>query len=125
MRKSILVLFIAIAGLGLAQAQKNVEKLSEYTASNGVTYKVGDDIRLGKGSSYDRSFVYVRMGGVLLAALGGGYNEKNHILPAGYKDYIVTIKYIKKSNYRRTKGAVYFGVNAGNIVNYTIQIEPA
>ncbi len=82
MKKLILILVVVLAGLGLAQAQKKVEKLSEYTASNGVTYKVGDDIRLGRGSSYDRSFVYVRMNTAFLTAMGGGSYENDSRLPA-------------------------------------------
>jgi len=42
---------------------QNVKKLNEYKASNGITYKIGDEIKLGKGSNDNGNIVYVTMVG--------------------------------------------------------------
>lgn len=39
------------------------QKQTEYTASNGITYHVGDTLRLGRGSDPQGNFRYVVMGG--------------------------------------------------------------
>ena len=53
--KRFIVLLIAMT-LTTSYAQKKIIKLKEYTASNGVTYKVGGDLELGQGSSHDDRF---------------------------------------------------------------------
>lgn len=60
--KRITLLVILAMIIGLTQAQNN-EKLNEYTASNGITYKIGDEIKLGRGSDTNGKFVYVNIGG--------------------------------------------------------------
>ena len=107
-------------------AQKTI-KLKEYTGSNGVTYKIDDDIKLGRGSDTNGRFVYVNMGGwyqYAAATNNANYNANNNRLPASNAGLIVTIKKIKKYNYKRYKG-VFFTVGGGNITNYVIDIENA
>jgi len=106
---------------------QNTLKLKEYTASNGVTYKIDDDIKLGRGSDTNGRFVYVNMGGwyqYAAASSNSNYNANNNRLPASNTGLIVTIKKIKKYNYKRYKG-VFFTVGGGNITNYVIDIENA
>ncbi|MGY0408335.1 MAG: hypothetical protein ACWIPJ_08290 [Polaribacter sp.] len=43
----------------IISAQKKVEKLKKYKASNGVVYKIGDNITLNRGSNFNGSFNYV------------------------------------------------------------------
>nr|BFF40407.1 hypothetical protein BACY1_22120 [Tenacibaculum mesophilum] len=119
--KKTTLLIIAIMTLNSMQvkAQKKVEKLKEYTASNGVTYKVGDEFKLGQGSDTNGKFVYVNIGG-----WGMSTNAESNRLGAANSGLIVTLKKIKKYNYKRYKG-VYFTVGGGNITNYTIDIENA
>lgn len=50
MKKNYLFVLIALLSFSISNAQKRVEKIDSYTASNGVTYEVGDDIELGRGS---------------------------------------------------------------------------
>jgi len=97
---------------------QNVKKLNEYKASNGITYKIGDEIKLGKGSNDNGNFVYVTMGGWALAS------GEAASLGAGNAGLLVKIKKIKKYNYKHYKG-VYFTVGGGNITNYNLDIENA
>ncbi len=101
-----------------ANAQK-VEKLKKYKASNGIIYKVGDQIKLGRGSGANGAFVYVTMGGWAMIESG-----KITPLAPSNAGLIVKIKKIKKYNYKHYKG-VYFTVGGGNITNYNIDIENA
>lgn len=117
--KKYLLLIITILTFGSLQAQKKVEKLKEFTATNGVTYKVGDEFKLGQGSDTNGKFVYVNIGG-----WGVSSNAEQNRLGAANSGLIVTLKKIKKYNLKRFKG-VYFIVGGGNITNYTIDIENA
>ena len=125
--KKITLLIITLLALNMIEAQKKVQKLKDFTASNGITYKIGDKIKLGRGSDTNGRFVYINMGG--WAAIAGAtnnanYNANNNRLGAVNAGLLVTIKKIKKYNYKRYKG-VYFTVGGGNITNYIIDIENA
>lgn len=117
--KKITFLIIAILTLNLAQAQKKIEKLEEFTASNGITYKIGDEVKLGRGSDTNGKFVYVNIGGWAIST-----NPEENRLGAANAGLLVTIKKINKYNHKRYKG-VYFTVGGGNITNYTLDIENA
>src|SRR5690348_2738732 len=52
-------LFILLLVASAAGAQK----MDSYTASNGVTYNVGDTVKLGRGSDPSGDFLYLQMGG--------------------------------------------------------------
>lgn len=117
MRVSI-VLFLALLCVNSLSAQKT-KKIEEYAATNGVTYKVGDEIKLGRGSDTNGRFVYVMMGGWAMST-----NPEENRLGAANAGLLVTIKKIKKYNYKRFKG-VYFTVGGGNITNYLLDIENA
>lgn len=115
--KTVFTTVIILIGLSLS-AQK-IEKLDEYTASNGITYKEGDEIKLGRGSDTNGRFVYVTVGGWAVST-----NPEENRLGAGNAGLLVTVKKIKKYNYKRYKG-VYMTVGGGNITNYTLDIENA
>jgi hypothetical protein len=93
--------------------------LDEYKASDGVTYKVGDEVKLGKGSGRNGVFVYVNIGGWAVSS----NPEANH-LGAANSGLLVTIKKIKQFETKRNKGVV-FVVGGGNITNYNLNIEEA
>jgi len=38
-------------------AQKKMQKLSEYTASNGITYEIGDRIKMRQGAGANGDFI--------------------------------------------------------------------
>lgn len=117
--KKITLLTIAILTLNFAQAQKKVEKLEEYIASNGITYKIGDEVKLGRGSDTNGKFVYVNIGGWAVST-----NPEENRLGAANAGLLVTIKKINKYNYKRYKG-IYFTVGGGNLTNYVLDIENA
>ncbi|OBX22197.1 MULTISPECIES: SHOCT domain-containing protein [Bizionia] len=119
MKKISILLFTALFAFNLSNAQKKQEKLEAYTASNGITYKVDDEIKLGRGSDTNGKFVYVNIGGWAVST-----NPEQNRLGAGNAGLIVTVKKIIKYNYKRYKG-VYFTVGGGNITNYILDIENA
>lgn len=124
MRKLLLfaVLFMTIA----LNAQK-IEKTETYTASNGITYKVGDTITLGKGSGHNGHFAYVQMGGFYnaMAAMGGNYRDMSSGLDRNYAGTNVVVKKIKTYRDKRGTNKTTFVVGGGNITNYDLRIEDA
>ena len=117
MKKIIVLIFCALTMSVFSQ--RKVEKLKEYTASNGVTYKIGDKITLNKGSNFNGSFNYVQIGG-----WGMSMNAEANKLPSTNNGLIVTVKKIKKIKRNVFKGVV-FTVDGGNISNYLLIIEDA
>lgn len=117
--KKITLLTIILLTFHIANGQKKREKLEEYTASNRITYKIGDEIKLGRGSDTNGKFVYVKIGGWAVST-----NPENNRLGAANAGLIVTVKKINKYNYKRYKG-VYLTIGGGNITNYTMDLENA
>ena len=101
------------------------QKLKEYTASNGVTYSIGDTVKLGRGSAPNGDFLYLQMGG-WAAAASYDSNQGSDQLNIGrnYAGLAVTIKKIRKYKFKGQE-KVYFTVGGGNITNYNLIIEDA
>ena len=116
MKNLILLSLLFISTLSFGQM---FDLLDEYTASDGITYKIGDEVKLGKGSGRNDVFVYVNIGGWAVSS----DPEYNH-LGAANSGLLVTIKKIKKYNTKRYK-SVIFVVGGGNITNYNLTIEDA
>ncbi|MBC5840740.1 SHOCT domain-containing protein [Flavobacterium sp. F-380] len=109
--KKITLLLLFVSSFVNAQ-----QRVSEYKASNGVTYKEGDTIQLGRGSGLQGTFVYLKIAGWMAGSttqIGSAYGGLN-----------VEIKKIKKATF---KGGdkVFFVVGGGNITNYSLEIEEA
>jgi hypothetical protein len=103
----------------------NAQKITEYKAINGITYKIGDAVKLGRGSSPSGTFLYLQMGGwgaVLNYDASAGPNQLN--IGRGYANTAVIIKKIKTG---KIQGVVkyYFTVGGGNITNYVLTIDDA
>lgn len=101
------------------------QKITQYTAINGVTYHLGDTVRLGRGSSPGGTFMYLQMGGwgaALSYSSNGGPNQMN--IGRGYANTAVIVKKIKTN---KIQGIVkyYFTVGGGNITNYILVIDDA
>lgn len=90
----------------------NAQKLKEYKASNGITYKKGDEITMSKGTGHDDTYMYLWISG------GGKINT------VAYNGIKVTIKKIKRFKNKRGE-KILFSVGGGNIINYTLDIESA
>lgn len=95
-------------------------KLKEYKASNGITYKVGDKIKMNQGSAGNGNFIYLTMGGILMTA-----NAVANQIPATYAGANVLVKKIKHYKRKTLGEKTIFTVGGGNITNYTLDIEGA
>lgn len=117
--KKITAALILVLSLNLVYGQKSIEKLSEYTASNGITYRIGDDIKLGRGTGMHGNFKFVNNAGT-------GYITKheNHQLGASFASVIMTIKKIKRHNTKKQKGII-FSVSGIEVWNCALDIENA
>ncbi|MCK0126914.1 SHOCT domain-containing protein [Gelidibacter sp. F2691] len=111
MNRIILLTFSLLIGNGIY-----AQNLKEYKASNGITYKIGDDVIMGIGSGNNDQYVYMW----ITSALAKGGEIKSR----AYNGYPVTIKKIKRFKDKKTE-KVLFLVGGGNISNYTLDIENA
>lgn len=120
--KKIILIFICTLSASFIQAQG----LTEYTASNNVTYHIGDTIKLGRGSAPNGDFSYCQMGDTyaILSALGGNGGRIDQGLPRGLSGANMIIKKIKETTFKGAK-VISFNVAGGNLVQYKILIEDA
>ncbi len=120
MKKSLLTFAIILTAL-IVHAQK----LTEYKALNGITYHIGDTIRLGRGSSPSGTFLYLQLGGwgaTLAYDVNAGPNQLN--IGRGYANTAVILKKIKYYEIKGIPKAIFI-VGGGNITNYTLTIDDA
>jgi hypothetical protein len=105
---------------------KSKYRSDSYRASNGILYKVGDTITLGRGSAPNGYFNYLEMRGFSksLSALSGYYDNITRSIGRNYSGLNIVIK---KIIYSKFKGStkVVFVVGGGNITNYNLMIEDA
>ena len=120
MKKLLLITFLFIS-VKFTSAQK----LTGYQAINGITYHIGDTVRLGHGSSPSGTFMYLQMGGwgaVMSYNSNGGPNQLN--IGRAYANTAVIVKKIK--TYKIQGILKYcFVVGGGNITNYNLMIDDA
>jgi hypothetical protein len=102
------------------------QNLTEYTASNNVTYHIGDTIKLGRGSSPSGDFRYIQLGDLynFASAMNGQYGEVNRGINKNNSGRNVIVKKIKEVKIKGSK-VVYFYIAGGNISQYQILIEDA
>ena len=119
--KKILLIIICALSVEFISAQS----LTEYTASNNVTYHIGDTIKLGRGSAPNGNFIYCQMGDTyaIMAALGGG-GQIDQGLPRNLSGANMIIKKIKETTFKGAK-LISFNVAGGNFVQYKILVEDA
>lgn len=99
---------------------KDMKSVDEYKASNGITYKVGDLIQLGRGSGVNGQYVYVTLQKIDLSL-----NPYADQLQRGYAGLVVTIKEIKHSKFKKFEHVIFYIDMGDNIDNYVINIENA
>lgn len=120
--KKFVLFFIFALSVVIIRAQG----LTEYTASNNVTYQIGDTIKLGRGSAPNGDFIYCQMGDTyaVMAALGGSAGRIDQGLPRNLSGANMVIKKIKETKFKGAK-VISFNVAGGNLVQYKILIEDA
>jgi len=107
--------FAQILGLG--------KKLSEYKATNGKTYHIGDTIKLGQGSAPNGTFRYLQYGGWETFFINSEGSD-SHNVERMFSGYGATIK---KMHSFKAHGIekVVLAVSIGGISNYDLWIEDA
>jgi hypothetical protein len=92
--------------------------VTEYKASNGVTYHIGDTVKLGRGTKPDGSFLYLEDHGLIPNP------RSTRTLPKEFANAGAVLKSIKKT---RINGVdkYMFSVNPGGPMRYTGFIDDA
>ncbi|GAC1311683.1 MAG: hypothetical protein NVSMB24_31700 [Mucilaginibacter sp.] len=97
----------------------------QYKAINGITYRIGDTVKLGLGSSPGGTFLYLQMGGwaaVMSYDVNKGPNQMN--IGRGYANTAVIIKKIKSGKISGVE-KYWFVVGGSNLTNYNLFIDEA
>jgi hypothetical protein len=101
------------------------QKKTDYKASNGITYHIGDTIKLGRGSSPSGNFMYVQTGGWAKSlTYQSGKGAEQYDLDRNFSGRGAVVKKIRNE---KSNGAdrIVFTVGMGNISNYDMYIEDA
>lgn len=98
------------------------QTIKQYKAKNGVTYHVGDTVRLGRGSNENGSFLYIEDRGLGLPTPPG--RSGGHYLPKEYANSGVVIKSISKFSMNGID-KYQFMVNAGGLIRFAMFIDDA
>ncbi|TDQ11408.1 SHOCT domain-containing protein [Pedobacter metabolipauper] len=107
-----IILFIAL----MASVSCYAQKITTYKASNGVTYNVGDSIKLSRGTGIDGRFLYVT-------------SRWNFSIPDDamadrrYTNMPVLIKKISIEKFNGIKKVII--IADGDVVNFEIPVEDA
>lgn len=112
MKKLLILTLLALSSSAYAQTNSP----DSVVGSNGVTYRKGEDITLGTGSAFDKSFVYVYTAPGLTTPIK---------LPSGWADYKMRIKGVKYMGSKKRGFKTILILGGGNIVNYWMELEPA
>lgn len=110
---------------GFTAIERKKNNPNAYTATNGITYRIGDTVKLGRGSSPDGHFRYLNIGGwasILLYDSNRGSEQFD--IDRSMSGLSVIVKAINYYKFRGTT-KVIFGVGGGNITNYNLSIEDA
>ena len=118
MKKLVLLLLLCAALPALAQ------KSEQYKAVNKVTYKIGDTVRLGRGSAPNGSFNYMQIGG--FGAFLAHKQQRGDQLSVD-KEYANTAVVIKKMKAASVNGVkkMTFVVSADRPINFNLNIDDA
>lgn len=100
------------------------QQLNNYKASNGVTYRINDTIKLGKGSKPDGSFLYVEDRGPGGIGLPGPGRGGSHSLPKEFTNGGVILKSIRKVPVNGVDKYLFM-VNPGGLFRYSMFIDDA
>jgi hypothetical protein len=118
MKKLLLSLLILVPFLSKAQGLFGGTSVTEYKASNGVTYHINDTLRLGRGTKDDGSFLYFEDHGLI----PNPRSARN--LPKDFANAGATIKSIRKTKVNGIDKYM-FSVNPGGPMRYTVFVDDA
>lgn len=110
MKKLLLATLLLLPFLSKAQ--------TEYKASNGITYHIGDTIRLGRGTKPDGSFLYLEDHGII----PNPRSVRN--LPKEFANVGAVIKNMRKMTINGVDKYM-FSVNPGGPIRYQVFIDDA
>ncbi|MGF7080538.1 SHOCT domain-containing protein [Mucilaginibacter sp. UYCu711] len=118
MKRILFATLLLIPFLTKAQGLFGGTSVTEYKASNGVTYHVGDTVRLGRGTKPDGSFLYLEDHGLIPNP------RSTRSLPKEFANATATVKSIRKMKINGVDKYM-FGVNPGGPMRYTVFIDDA
>jgi hypothetical protein len=118
MKRILLTTLLLIPFLTKAQGLFGGTTVTEYKASNGVTYHIGDTVKLGRGTKPDGSFLYLEDHGII----PNPRSTRN--LPKDFANATATVKSIRKITINGVDKYM-FGVNPGGPMRYTVFIDDA
>jgi len=125
MRKILFLLLFPVALIGGKGFAQSKQKQTEYTASNGITYHVGDTLRLGRGSDPQGNFRYVVMGGWaswLPSDASKGVGQSN--MGKAFTGTAAIIKKMRKETRKKVDRQI-FVVGMSAVSNCDIYVEDA
>jgi hypothetical protein len=123
MRKYLLI-FLLLPTISFAQILGLGKKLYQYKASNGITYRIGDTIKLGQGSAPDGTFRYVQYGGWMAFMSTGKSGSDSHNFERNGSGYGAIVKKIHSFKGHGIEKVV-FAVGFGGVNNFDLWIEDA
>lgn len=108
----------------IASIQCFAQKITSYKAVNGLTYTIGDTVKLGRGSAPNGSFNYMQMSGI--GALLAHKQQRSDQLNID-KTFANTATVIKKMKSVQINGIqkVTFVVDGNGPVNFNLAIDDA
>jgi hypothetical protein len=118
MKRILLATLLLIPFLSKAQGLFGGTTVTEYKASNGVTYHVGDTVKLGRGTKPDGSFLYLEDHGIIPNP------RSTRTLPKEFANATATVKNIRKMKINGVDKYM-FSVNPGGPMRYTVFIDDA
>lgn len=127
MKKTITIFTLGLSTMLFSQnIDVKRERKDSYTASNGITYRVGDTVPLGRGSDTNGRFNYLQAGGLLNAlAMGTGSDAYAMSGERNMAGQNAVIKKIKKETSKRGSERTFFVVGIGSLTNANLFIEDA
>src|SRR5476651_1583551 len=96
----------------------HAQTVTQYKASNGITYHVNDTLKLGRGTKPDGSFLYLEDHGII----PNPRSVRN--LPKEFANGAAVIKNIRKTSISGVDKYL-FSVNPGGPIRYSVFIDDA
>lgn len=118
MKKILFTILLLAPFLSKAQGLFGGTSVNEYKASNGVTYHIGDTVRLGRGTKPDGSFLYLEDHGLIPSP------RSTRTLPKDFANSAAILKSIRKIKVNGIDKYM-FSVNPGGPMRYTVYVDDA